>query len=318
VEEESLCWELVHLASSLSTVETASVANSYNPARTMASHSDVEDILFSILMINLKVQPLTEACFQNFCGGLILAAVSLELLPLMSPSETTTPFHSFVGTTLGFILGVIMINGVSKLIDSFENDAHLHGPLLTASAKCDVSLKDFYQKDQDGNTKQNFQPLWALSPNGGKKPLPWMSTNTNSQERSIQMKELLEENETTKILTGSTKQTYGQQVPYTIDTAIQNTVSLENFDLDRAGCAEDGYDHEAILYAAMAIATPSHRAHIKEHLTEIMSAICILEGNTVSLMRGNSPAELGQTEKLAEEVDEEIHMLQYRLDHTRR
>ena len=301
----------------------------------MASHSDVEDILFSILigaiptssmliasfaLINLKVQPLTEACFQNFCGGLILAAVSLELLPLMSPSETTTPFHSFVGTTLGFILGIIMINGVSKLIDSFENDTHLHGPLLTASAKCDVSLKDFYQKDHDGNTKQNFQPLWALSPNGGKKTLPWMSTstNTNSQERSVQMKELLEENETTKILTGSTKQTYGQQVPYTIDTAIQNNVALQNFDLDRAGCAEDGYDHEAILYAAMAIATPSHRAHIKEHLTEIMSAICILEGNTVSLMRGNSPVELGQTEKLAEEVDEEIHMLQYRLDHTRR
>lgn len=333
MEGKPLCWELVHLASSSSIVETASLANSYSPASIMASHSDVEDILFSILigaiptssmliasfaLINLKVQPLTEACFQNFCGGLILAAVSLELLPLMSPSETTTPFHSFVGTTLGFILGVIMINGVSKLIDSFENDTHLHGPLLTSSAKCDVSLKDFYQKDQDGNTKQSFQPLWALSPNGGKKTLPWMSTNTNSQERSIQMRELLEENETTKILTGSTKQTYSHQVSYTIDTAIQNTVSLENFDLDRAGCAEDGYDHESILYAAMAIATPSHRAHIKEHLTEIMSAICILEGNTVSLMRGNSPAELGHTEKLAEEVDEEIHMLQYRLDHTRR
>ena len=300
----------------------------------MASHSNVEDILFSILigsiptssmliasfaLINLKVQPLTEACFQNFCGGLILAAVSLELLPLMAPSETTTPYHSIVGTTLGFIFGILMINGVSKLIDSFENDAHLHGSAINNSSKCDVSLKDFlHQKDEIESAKQNVQPLWALSPNGGKRALPWMSTNANSQERSIQMKELMEENETTNILTGATKQTYSQQVSYSSDIAIQGSASLENFDLDRDGCAQDGYDHESILYAAMAIATPSHRAHIKEHLTEIMSAIYTLEGNTISLMRGNSPVELGQTEKLAEEVDEEIHMLQYRLDHTRR
>ena len=301
----------------------------------MASHSNVEDILFSILigaipttsmliasfaLINLKVQPLTEACFQNFCGGLILAAVSLELLPLMSPSETTTPFHSIVGTTLGFTFGILMINSVSKIIDSFENDAHLHGPsTIVTSSKCDVTLKDFLQqKAEIDGVKQNFQPLWALSPNSGKRTLPWMSTNANSQERSIQMKELMEENETTKILTGATKQSYGQQVAYTADITIQASVSMENYDLDQDGCAQDGYDHESILYAAMAIATPSHRAHIKEHLTEIMSAICILEGNTISLMRGNIPVELGQTEKLAEEVDEEIHMLQYRLDHTRR
>lgn len=81
----------------------------------MHTTSYMEDIFFSILiggipttsmliasfaLMNLKIPPLIEACFQNFCAGLILAAVAMELLPLMAPSSTLTPFCSALGDYL--------------------------------------------------------------------------------------------------------------------------------------------------------------------------------------------------------------------------
>lgn len=299
----------------------------------MADHTNVQDILFSILigsiptgsmlvasfvLMNLKVQPLIEACFQNFCAGLILAAVSLELIPLMSPSETTTPFDSAAGTTLGFILGICMINGVSKMIDGFESGPHDHAPDGVVMTKCEVSCKNYVEQNKE--TAEKAVPQWEMSPNGGRRQivLPWVNTSTSSPKRTIETKTTSKENESSKILTGTSKQSYSQVGSFELMATTKGDLRIENYDLDRAGCAEDGYDHEAILYAAMAIATPSHRAHIKEHFQEIVNAISVLESNTNSLMKGKAPLDFMQSEKLAEEIDEEIHMLQYRLDHTRR
>lgn len=299
----------------------------------MTTYFKVDDILFSILigsiptfsmllasfaLINLKVQPLIEACFQNFCAGLILAAVAMELFPLMAPSDIISPYCSTVGTSLGFILGIAMINGVDQLISSFENDSHSHGDAVEVP-KCDVSCKNYLAQKESGENKSvlNNSQKWELSPNGNRRSvLPWMSTNLSGREREpgMEMTGIPTSNETSKILNGSTKLSYSQ--PYTL--VVKEEIDVGKFDLDRAGCAEDGYDHEAILFAAIAIATPSHRAHIKEHFLEIMNAIFVLENNALSLMRGQCPLEVRQSEKLAEEIDEEIHMLQYRLDHTRR
>ena len=298
----------------------------------MAGELDLEDVLFSILigsiptasmllasfaLMNLKVPPLIEACFQNFCAGLILAAVSLELLPLMSPSSTTTPFHSVAGTTIGFILGVAMINGVSELIDGFENEAHDHVRKTSNVAKCDASCgMQPIVIESEPKIELDTKPIYEMSPNGSRR-LPWVSSNIVAADRSVEMKDRGSKNESSKILTGSPKQFYGQGA-YTPLNASTSSSHLESLDPDCAGCAEDGYDHEAILIAAVAIATPSHRAHIKEHFVEIKSAIVVLERNTSRLMMSNCALDLRQSEKLAEEIDEEIHMLQYRLDHTRR
>lgn len=298
----------------------------------MAIEINLEDVLFSILvgsiptvsmllasfaLMNLKVPPLIEACFQNFCAGLILAAVSLELLPLMSPSSTTTPFHSVAGTTVGFILGVAMINGVSELIDGFENDTHGHASTTSTVAKCDTSCgKQPSDNESDSKNKSDVKLVYEMSPNGSRR-LPWISSNMVAVERSVEMKERGSKNESSKILAGSPKQFYGQGAYARLNTSTSSS-HIDSLDPDCAGCAEDGYDHEAILIAAVAIATPSHRAHIKEHFVEIMNAIEILERNTSGLMMSNCELDLRQSEKLAEEIDEEIHMLQYRLDHTRR
>ena len=315
-------------------------------AAKMTTTFNVEDVIFSILigaiptcsmllasfaLMNLKVQPLIEACFQNFCAGLILAAVAMELFPLMAPSDIISPFCSAVGTSFGFILGIAMINGVDQIIDSFENDQHAHGDTVDIP-KCDVSCKGYIQKTQNKcnncdtgemNSVLNATNKWELSPSGGRHTpsvKPWMSTSaSNSAKPSMEMTVNTSKNsnqESSKILNGTAKPSYSQ--PYSLVSSTKEEIDVDKFDLDRAGCAEDGYDHEAILYAAIAIATPSHRAHIKEHFLEIMNAIFVLESNAVSLMSGQCSREVGQSEKLAEEIDEEIHMLQYRLDHTRR
>lgn len=275
-------------------------------------------LLASFALMNLKVPPLIEACFQNFCAGLILAAVSLELLPLMSPSPTTTPFNSVAGTTLGFILGVTMINGVSQLIDGFESEQHDHVRETNIVTKCVASCSgQRIGNENNSQTEIDVKPLYEMSPNGSRR-LPWMSSNMVAMDHSGETKDRDNKNESSKILTGSPKQFYGQGASYALLNASTDSTHIESLDPDRAGCAEDGYDHEAILIAAVAIATPSHRAHIKEHFVEIMNAVVILERNTSRLMKSNCPLELRQSEKLAEEIDEEIHMLQYRLDHTRR
>ena len=302
---------------------------------------NVEDIIFSILigsiptasmllasfaLMNLKVEPLIEACFQNFCAGLILAAVAMELFPLMAPSEIISPFNSIVGTSLGFILGIAMINGVDQLISSFENDTreHAHDGEV-AMPKCEVSSKNYKSEksgeNATGNQSAYTTQKWESSPAGGRRStplMPWMFSSSNAADGSLEMKACCSETESTRILNtnGSQKQSYNQ--PYSLVLTPKEDIDVEKFDQDRDGCAEDGYDHEAILYAAIAIATPSHRAHIKEHFIEIMNAIFLLEHNAISLMRGNTPLDLRQSEILAEEIDEGIHMLQYRLDHTRR
>lgn len=318
----------------------------------MTSSVNFDDILFSILigaiptssmliasfaLMNLKVPPLVEACFQNFCSGLILAAVAMELFPLMSPSSTTTSFDSVVGTTLGFILGTCTINGMHQLIDSFENEEHEHDGEDVEIPKCEVSCRNYLkqrqiasenQKNEFGSMKSidlssktkvesNTKPIMA----GFTDYLPWSSFKRASVP-AVEMKKSNQENEKSRICGEVNGKTvcYSLLAPYDISTTPDaEEMDVEKLDLDIDGCEKDGYDSESILYAAIAIATPNHRAHIKEHFVEILNAIVVLENNASTLfLADRSPLEISQAEKLAEAIDEEIHMLQYRLDHTRR
>jgi uncharacterized protein YuzB (UPF0349 family) len=296
----------------------------------------MEDILFSVLigsiptcsmlfaslaLINLKVPPLIEACFQNFCAGLILAAVALELLPLMGPSQITSPFNSVVGTTLGFMLGVFMINGIDQVIDSFEDDNNEQCDEYVQIPKCDVSSQKYFALKQmeKSNLNQNIIQTLDTSDSGMKSMrdlLPWNVPSAQS-EQQLEMKAIPSDNESTKMLSGSQgraslKSSYGMLLSPQIGRDDGREI-----DIDLEGCTKDGYDHESILYAAIAIASPNHRARIQEHFMAILTDICVLEKSALCLMSQGKDS-LRQSEKMAEEIDERIHMLQYRLDHTRR
>ena len=75
-------------------------------------------------------------------------------------------------------------------------------------------------------------------------------------------------------------------------------------------------DHE-VERSSRAISTPQHRGHIAEHLQEVLELISGIESKSATL--SSSPEiPIGVQEELAEQIDEAIHSLQYKLDHARR
>jgi hypothetical protein len=74
--------------------------------------------LASLLLTSISVSSLTEAAFQNFAAGLILAAVASELFPLMIGSDIS-PSNSMIGISAGFAIGLLMLNGTEAAIEYF-------------------------------------------------------------------------------------------------------------------------------------------------------------------------------------------------------
>lgn len=98
--------------------------------------------------------------------------------------------------------------------------------------------------------------------------------------------------------------------------AVDNPV-LGNYELTEFHDVEGGgFEDEELNRASEAISAPEHRHHIMEHLHELMVAIRDMEGK--SSMLANSELTVRQTEDIAEHIDEQVHMLQYKLDHCRR
>jgi len=82
-----------------------------------------------------------------------------------------------------------------------------------------------------------------------------------------------------------------------------------------------GYDKNIVVdidmtHAENAISNPSHRSHILSHFDEIKSMIKGMETKSYNLLLQELNAT--ETEKIAEEIDESIHSLQYKIDHCRR
>jgi len=88
------------------------------------------------------------------------------------------------------------------------------------------------------------------------------------------------------------------------------------YELTRFVDVEAGFEDEEVARASRAISAPEHRHHIMEHLHELMQAITEME--TKSSMLTISDLTVRQTEDIAEHIDEQVHMLQYKLDHCRR
>ena len=66
----------------------------------------------------------------------------------------------------------------------------------------------------------------------------------------------------------------------------------------------------------MAMTEPRHREHIREHLIELEHSVSTLEKTSYAVLcHAMTTAE---AEAAAEGIDEEIHRVQYKLDHCRR
>jgi len=85
----------------------------------------------------------------------------------------------------------------------------------------------------------------------------------------------------------------------------------------RLGSADD-WEREPIHRASIAIAAPAHKDHIREHLKELLDTVNSMEQKSEILLDRGHELSVRQAEDIAEKIDEEVHMLQYKLDHVRR
>jgi hypothetical protein len=78
-------------------------------------------------MRSTKLDSIFEASLQNFCAGLIIAAVAADLFPLLkSESES---IYSILGIGSGLVLAYLFVNNVDKMescIVGDEDDKNSH------------------------------------------------------------------------------------------------------------------------------------------------------------------------------------------------
>lgn len=72
-----------------------------------------------------------------------------------------------------------------------------------------------------------------------------------------------------------------------------------------------------MAHAEKAMSHPTHKSHIMEHLQEIKDLVTVME-NKSSRLLVDSLLSVEETEELTEAIDESIHLLQYKIDHSRR
>ena len=104
--------------------------------------------------------------------------------------------------------------------------------------------------------------------------------------------------------------------------------SVDNSDFDLSGngserllgsVQEEGdvrWESAPVERSTKAIAAPTHRLHIQQHFIELLEAISQMESRAREL--ADQALGVSETEVIAERIDEETHLLQYKLDHCRR
>ena len=78
------------------------------------------------------------------------------------------------------------------------------------------------------------------------------------------------------------------------------------------------WEDDDVMKASIAITSPLHREHIRTHLLEIVESVNIMESQSSELLDKGLEMDTRKSEELAEKIDEEIHNLQYKIDHCRR
>lgn len=217
-------------------------------------------LLASILFTNLQLSNNIEAGVQYLAAGLILAAVACELIPLMMEGKKE---NSFIGISVGFVIGYAVINGMEVVIDYITQKAEkmfgIDKPIYSTvySPMSDVELANVSNVDDTYN-------------------------HVFSQVKPIDGIDL----------------------------------DPEQLDSMAKSINDTSFEEQAMLNAEKAISFPSHREHIRSHLDEVVLLIKEMEAKSYKLLL--QEMSVTDSECIAEEIDESIHQLQYKVDHCKR
>lgn len=249
-------------------------------------------LLSSLAFTSFEVNKYVEATFQNFAAGLILAAVAAELFPLMITE--VSPQQTFIGVTVGFIVGLGVLNGLEVVIEHFSGDEEndeKRAAEKTESEKFKVSeMREMIVSRMTSTTE--------LLQEGGGKVMneEFVRVNVNDVD---QTKEVELSNTNVRISKSSIEEEFHELYK------------------GEAGTPRD-WEEDEVQNASLALAVPQHRSHLHEHVQEVVDTIALMEQQCSRLLDDSIPKTRSEAEQLAEEIDERTHNLQYKLDHCRR
>ena len=122
-------------------------------------------LIASILLTNISVSKSVEATFQNFAAGLILAAVASELFPLML-TENVSPFDTWVGVSVGFVVGLVTLNGLESFIEYMIDHSNVGMNKLESHLQTSESPKEITGIDTIENGMKNVISYSSLGSPG--------------------------------------------------------------------------------------------------------------------------------------------------------
>jgi hypothetical protein len=235
----------------------------------------------SFFLSQLTISGVIEACFQNLAGGLILGAVAAELFPLLQ-DDTMSHRDQMVGITVGFLVGLVVLNGTEPVVEAcvayWNRKSGRNNGEAVAGSEHKCDGADVYNPLGLGQAIDK-------------------STNTTIGQR---------------------KKT---DIPF--HDIEEQSLSSELRGLRRHGPGQSERDllsewaYDPVELSSVALAHPNHRSHLEDHLVEIHSRVGEMEVKAARLV-GEDSLSQKESEQIAEEIDEAIHVLQYKLDHCRR
>jgi zinc transporter ZupT len=212
--------------------------------------------------------------------GLILGAVAKELFPQLN---SDSQLDKLVGISVGFFAGLFFVNFLDYVVEWFEN-------------KCNESVTS-----EDDPEKMNIELTGSMS---------YQSLN-DFEEDSVDMESgSSKKGSPNGSFRGSPK---GKGSP--TGSARKHSHSMDD---------ETDPDAPVLQLASQAIASPTHRDKIRKKVSELVKSIDNIEEKSNFLLISGRSGSQGQSlsdlneETYADQIDEEIHKLQYNLDHCRR
>ena len=79
----------------------------------------------------IQLDSTMESTSQNYCAGLILGAVAMELFPQMLSLPSN---DSFLGMTIGFVIALVFLNGLDYIVNMVENYFDKKGDRMSSSS----------------------------------------------------------------------------------------------------------------------------------------------------------------------------------------
>jgi zinc transporter ZupT len=216
------------------------------PSSAMAMSS-----MLLIFFDSFETSKAIESSSQSLCAGLIMAAVAVELFPILmdNPSIGLTDAELLISVFCGFAIAISFLYGVGWIAGSFDAD----------NDNDNISVKVLDQA---------------------------------SKERSAKLIELSPHAASYQSLSGS-----------------DSPVSADHQD----------WEEQEVVIATEAIAAPGHRAKIRESAVDVSNSIRSIDTKMGQIfsMEGR-PVLSTFREELTEDIDKEVHLLQYKIDHVRR